>query len=208
MCFSSGDADAAARRAEEAEQRRQNSLRQATSAINQNFSQFNDQYYDQRRGEFLDYANPQLANQFKQAKRQVLSSLARTGNLNSSVGARRIGELLQERDLQLSNIQNQATDFTNSLRGDVETRRANLINLANSGADPSQTATIAANAAQALSAPRGFSPIGQLFANITATLAQDREARAYNFPGLFGGGNAAYRSPGQGAGGTQRVIRN
>lgn len=209
MCFQSGDAGRAAERAAQAEARRQSNIQEATGSINRNFSQFNDQWYDQRRNEFLDYANPQLSSQFQQAKRNVLSSLARSGNLNSSVGARRIGELLKERDLQLSNIQNQATDFTNQIRGDVESRRANLINLANTGADPAQTAQVATNAAQALSAPRGFSPIGQLFANVTALLAQDREAKAFNYPGVFSrGGNAAYRVNGSGSGGTQKIINS
>src|SRR3546814_1150118 len=75
------DAAEAARRDEEARQAR---IRAGMGQIDQTFSQFNDDYFDTRSKAYLDYATPQLEDQFAKAKEQLIFALSRGGNLNRS----------------------------------------------------------------------------------------------------------------------------
>src|SRR3546814_9115062 len=89
------DAAEAARRDEEARQAR---IRAGMGQIDQTFSQFNDDYFDTRSKAYLDYATPQLEDQFAKATEQLIFALSRGGNLNSSVAGERLADLTQQNE--------------------------------------------------------------------------------------------------------------
>lgn len=189
-----GAADAA--RADE--QARQERIRGGTKRIDEIFAgQFNDPFYQQRRQNYLDYATPQLDDQYADAQKNLVFDLARNGTLSSSIRGARMSELQKLYDTNRQQVHDQGLAYENQARNAVEGARSNLLTTLNSTGDAEGAASSALSRSQALSAPDTYSPLTDLFAKFTSTLgqqaAQERAAAAsggsykpaYN-TGLFG----------------------
>lgn len=190
------DNSAAQARADEAA--RQEKIRQGTTNINSTFdSQFNDDYFNGRRDAFMNYANPQLADQYKKAQQDLVFALSRTGNLNSSYRAEKEAELQKLYDTNRRSVSDQALGYANTARSSVEDARSGLISTLNATADAEGAAKSAISRAQTLSQPDVYSPLAQLFTTFTNSLGQQAQYEqagalsngayggAYN-TGLFG----------------------
>lgn len=133
---------------------------------------FNDAFYNERRQAFLDYATPQLDEQYGEANKQLTYSLARSGLLDSSVRADKSAELQKKYDLNRQQIADQALSYETEARTNVEKARSDLVTMLNATGDAEGAASSALARSQALSAPQAFSPLTQLFADFTGGLAQ------------------------------------
>lgn len=182
------DNSAAQARADEAA--RQEKIRQGTLNINSTFdSQFNDDYFNSRRDSFLNYATPQLEDQYKKAQQDLVFALSRTGNLNSSYRADKEAELTKLYDTNRRAVADQGLTYANNARTSVEDARSNLISTLNATADAEGAAKSAINRASALSQPDQYSPLAQLFTTFTNSLGQQaalEQAGAYS-NGAYGG---------------------
>lgn len=168
-----GAADAA--RAEEA--RRQAAIRDGTAQIDNIFGQqFNDGFYQGRRQSYLNYAKPQLEQQYGDALKELTFALDRAGTTNSSIRAEKMGDLQRLYDTNTRSVSDTALNFENEARNNVERARGDLISQLNASADVSSAVTGANNRAAALSAPPGYSPLGQLFAAFTGGLGAQAQA--------------------------------
>jgi hypothetical protein len=176
MCLGGGGSggDGGARAAEEARQAR---VRDGVARINTNFEKFNDDFYGQRSQAYLDYATPQVEDQWKKAQEQLTFALGRAGLLNSTVAGARQGDARLDYERQIAAVRDAATDQGTQARNDVERARSDLISQATSTADPTAAATGAQARATALAQQPGFSPLGPLFQNVTAGLATGLEAQ-------------------------------
>lgn len=169
---STGGSDWAARQAAQDEQNRQNNIRSGTANINQTFdSQFNDDFYTKRRQSFLDYANPQLEDQYADTRKQLTYWLDGRGLLDSSIRADKEAELQKKYDLNRRSIADQALDFENTTRNNVSEARAGLVRDLTATGDASGAQQAAVNRATALSASPTFSPLASLFSDFTGALA-------------------------------------
>lgn len=167
-----GGSDWAARQAAQDEQNRQNNIRSGTANINQTFdSQFNDDFYTKRRQSFLDYANPQLEDQYADTRKQLTYWLDGRGLLDSSIRADKEAELQKKYDLNRRAIADQALDFENTTRNNVSEARAGLVRDLTATGDASGAQQAAVNRAGALSQPATFSPLASLFSDFTGALA-------------------------------------
>lgn len=158
---------------------------------------FGDDFFSSRRKAFLDYASPQLEDQYAKAGRELTYALDRGGNLNSSVRGEKAGELQKLYDLNKQQIADQALSYETDTRNSVEDARAGLISTLNATGDAEGAAKSALARASALSQAPSYSALGQLFTDFTGTLgiqaAQEKAAAAsggsytpkYN-TGLFG----------------------
>lgn len=188
----SGAADAA--RAEEAA--RQERIRAGTQGINSTFdSQFNDDFYEERRQSYLDYATPQLQQQYDDARKELTYALDRAGTTDSSIRAEREAELQRAYDTNTRALSDTALNYENDARNDVESARASLIQQLNASADQDAAIQNATSRASALSAPVGYSPIGPMFSSFTSALGQQAQneqtagltgTSSYYNTGLFG----------------------
>jgi hypothetical protein len=191
-----------AARAREDEQARQQRIRTGTERVNTIFSQnFNDDFFGGRRQAFMNFATPQLDDQYAKASNELTFSLARSGMLDSSTRAQRFGELQRLYDTNKQQVADQAMQEETQARNQVEDARGNLISMLNATGDAEGAANSAITRATALSRPNAFSPLSNLFGNFTNTLgmqaAQERAAAAsggqfqprYN-TGLFGNSGA------------------
>jgi hypothetical protein len=176
-----GGNEAAQARADEAA--RQAKIREGTANVNSIFdSNFNDDFFNKRRDAYLDYANPQLEDQYGDANKQLTFSLARSGLLDSSVRGEKLGDLQKLYDTQKQAVADKALGYETGARNSVEDARGNLISTLNATGDAEGAAKGALARSSALSAPDVYSPLGQLFTDFTNGLgiqaAQERAAAA------------------------------
>jgi hypothetical protein len=175
MGGSRGDSGAGEARARE--EARQASIRAGMSRIDEAFNAFNDDFFEGRRKAYVDYALPQLDEQWADAQQELTYALQRGSLLNSSAGAEKLADARRDYDRQKQAIEATGMDYSNQARGDVERNRSDIIAQLNATADPSAAAQAAANRAAMLSASPAFQPLGQLFQNITANIGAQLEAK-------------------------------
>lgn len=194
MCFSSSDGGAA-ERARAEEEARQGRIKAGTAAINEKFAGFDDQFYEKRKQEFADFANPDVQRQYKDAQGGVLYGLARSGNLASSERARQLGVVDRERDTATMRVADKGAEYANNARTQVESNRTDLINQVNATGDSTLAANQAMNRAATLRPSPAFEGLGSLFENSGSIIKAGRQAEYYN-PGAPGVG-ALFGKPGK-----------
>ena len=160
---------------------------------NQTTGQFGEDFFDQRQQSYLDYATPQINNQYSDAQKELTYALARSGKLASSSRADLASELQRQFDLQTQKAADDALNYRTQAQTSVEDARANLITTLNATGDADQAASSALARAQALSQPAAYSPLTDLFSSYVDALGSytaAERARAYGW-----GGNATNSSP-------------
>lgn len=151
---------------------------------------FNDDFFTGRRQAYLDYATPQIDDQYADAQKQLAFALARSGTLDSSVRGQKTAELQKQYDLTTQQVADQALSYETEARNAVEDARANLISMLNATGDAEGAANAALARSQALSQPVAFSPLTNLFADFTSTLG--RQA-AFERANHYSGGQTGAR---------------
>ncbi|CAK7259095.1 MULTISPECIES: hypothetical protein [unclassified Shinella] len=146
---------------------------------------FTDDYFKGIRQKYIDYANPQLEDQYGDAQKELTFALARGGLLDSSVRGEKAGELQQLYDLNKQQVADQALAYEGEARNAVEDARSNLIATLNATGDAQGAANSAIARASALSKPAAYSPLAQLFTDFTAGLGTQAALERANY---YGGG--------------------
>lgn len=181
MCLGGGGGgDDGSEEVRKREEERQARIRQGMGAIDKNFSAFNDDFFNKRRDDYVAYATPQLNEQYDDALTRLTAALSRSGALQSSEGAKRQGKLKRDFQLQRQGIVDKGSELSNQARSDLENARSSLVSDLYATADPAAAAAGAQARAKIASQTPGFTPLGQLFQDITAGFADWAEARAYN----------------------------
>lgn len=181
-----GGGEAKRARAEEAA--RQAEIRRGMGEIDKTFGQFDDGFYGGRREAYMDFATPQLEDQFQKATEALTFALARSGNLDSSSRSDQMGELAKLYDTNRQQITDQALDYETQARDSVEGARSDLTRTLNATGDAEAAANSALSRASILSRTPAFSPIGDLFAKFTQGLGtQAAYERAGAIDPRFGG---------------------
>lgn len=202
MCGGGGGGDNGAREAREREQRRQAALSQGMASINQSFAGFDDNFYDQRKQAYLDYATPQLEKQRGNALEDLTFALARSGLLESSVAARKQGDLEEQYQLQRQGVVDEGNRLANQARQDVASARQSVISDLYATENPAAAAAAAQARARIATQQPTFSPLGMLFQNVTSGLADWAENRAYSAGYQKGSQSAGATNPG----GSGRIV--
>jgi hypothetical protein len=206
MCFGGNKAAKRAQReaemARQQEAARQAEIRQGRESISSTFGQFDDGFFGRNRQAFMDYAQPQLDEQFGDASKELTFDLARSGLMNSSVRGDKTSKLQRLYDQNTQQITNEALSREQQQRNAVEGARADLVSMLQTTGDAQGATNQALSRASILSAPQPFSPVGQMFQDFTAGLgtqaAMERAASVsggrfqprYN-TGLFGAPSSA-----------------
>lgn len=131
---------------------------------------FNDDFYNAREKAYLDYANPQLEDQYSKAQKELAFALDRAGTLNSSIRAQKEAELTQAYDTNKRSVADQALSYKTTAKNNVENARSDLIAMLNSTGDAQGATNSAMARASTLSAPDTYSPLADLFSTFTNTL--------------------------------------
>lgn len=182
-----------AKKARQDEQARQDKIRTGTGRVNSIFdSQFNDDYFKGQQQKFLDYANPQLEDQYGEAQKQLTFALTRGGLLDSSVRGEKAGELQKKYDLNKQQIADEALAQSGKARNSIEDARSGLLSALNASGDAEGAANEALTRASALSQPAAYSPLAQLFGDFTAGLGTQAALEKANY---YSGGQTGVRYP-------------
>lgn len=161
------------------EQQRQNVVNGDSRYVKSLFDgQFTDDFFNKRQQSYLDYANPQLQDQYKTAQQKLTFNLADNGTLNSSTRAQQGGQLQKLFDTNQRAVNDQAVSTANSDRDAVNNAETGLLNqISTTGY---QQGSVAGNDARitALSTPDTYSPIGDLFGGFTSALKTQSQLEA------------------------------
>lgn len=186
MCIGGGapPRDDSAERARREEEARNARIRDGETSINKAFEGFNDDYFNQYTDAYQNNYAPQLDEQYIKAKQKTTFGLSRTGNLQTSAGANRLGDLFQAYSDRKGEIADQALAAANDLRTRVEQNRSDLYTLNRGAADPAQATSMAAARAGVLQSPQTFSPLGDAFSSFVNNAGMGLALEARGFPGL------------------------
>lgn len=132
---------------------------------------FNDDFFSGLSQSFIDYARPQLDDQFGKAREQLTFSLARNGTLDSSMRGEQNADLQRDYDTNLQDITDKGRQYATDARTNVERARADLIGMLQATGDAAGATNAALSRASILSQPPAYSPLGQLFTDVTSGLA-------------------------------------
>lgn len=149
----------------EQEEKRQQRIKDGMARIDKVFSQFNDKFYDQRKTAYIDFATPQLEKQLQDQTDNLAYALARTGNLNSSMGIGRWSDLNTDYGLQQQAMIDRGMDYANQAKADVATQKSNLVSLLQASADPDAAVNVAQAQAASLSSMPAFDPLEPVVQN-------------------------------------------
>lgn len=172
MCLGGGggnSADKAAKKASKAaaaaEAARKRAIEEGRSKIDETFGKFDPAYFQQVGDAYNAYYQPQLADQFEDARKNLVFGLARKGILASSAAADEIGKARTEFDRQKVRIGSQAQDRVAQAKSDVEQNRSDLYALNEAAADPNAIASMSAARAASIQPQQGLSPLENVFAS-------------------------------------------
>lgn len=186
MCFfSSPPKDNSAEQARKAEAARQANISTGMSGISSAFSPFNDQYYQDRANDYVNYAEPQLDDQYADAKKQLTYALSRTGNLQSTTAADREAKLKQQYDTNRLGVESQGQQYASDARSKVEASRSDLTSQLEASADPTAASNLALTQAKSLTAAPAYSPLTQMFADVTSGIGPALAGPATGYQGLL-----------------------
>lgn len=185
MCFSSGG-DGGAGEARAAEARRENAINDGMNNINDVFrANFTPEFFTKRRQAYLDYAKPQLEDQYADTRKQLLFSLDRSGMLDSTARTQKEAELAKLYGQNTRSVSDAALNYENAARDNVTSAQSNLIGTVAQSGNANAAGQAAINQASVLSQPDVYSPLGQLFGSFTNALTTQA---ALENAGVWSGG--------------------
>jgi hypothetical protein len=200
MCFGKKppqDNSAAIARQQAAE--REQRVGQGKEKIDQAFSVFDPQYFDKFQSDYLNYYNPQVDEQFGDARQNLKYDLYRSGTQDSTPGQQKFGDLIEDYGNRRREVASKALEATNAIRSSVEGNKSDLYQQNVAASDPSLAAISATGRAGSLSTPPAFSPLADLFGggiNAGASyLAGRNKALPAGYQNAFSapkGGSASY----------------
>lgn len=152
--------------AQASENARQAQIRKGTKQVNQAFAGFNPQFYNQRRQAYIDYAMPQLSDQFTQTRNQIGFGLANKGLTQSGTSGKQWSDLFRQEGVAKQNIADTATSQSQALQQQVANSQANLINQLYTTADPASAQQSAIQTAAGFQAPSTFAPLVNQFSGL------------------------------------------
>lgn len=159
------------------EEKRQADIKAGNAAIDNAFSQYDNNYYDKFKSTYTGNYNPEIDKQYADATGKMTAALAGRGMLDSSMSASKFGEALTTKNSARARVANDAEGAAGDLKGKVAARKTDLYSLNQAAADPEGIAAQATGAATALTAPPQYSELGQVFANVLAPFANYMGAR-------------------------------
>lgn len=164
------EAEAEAERQRQAEIRRQNNITQGSNEIASIFGQFDDNFYNKRAQDYLNYSMPSLDREFQDEQRSLIAQLARSGNLNSSLRGDLMGKIQQQYNTNKINLQDTANKYAADARSQVEQARASLLKSNSELADPGLIRTMAQAQAQGVNVAPQYQTLGDMIASLSNSI--------------------------------------
>lgn len=155
-----------------AERARQERIAQGRTSIDDSFSQFNDDYFSGIDRQAEQFARSDLDQQYKSQLGNLISTLARTGNIRSASRSRGIDSLRDQYQTALGQVDAYGDKYADTARSSVMSSRDALYGM-NDGSDPDAVARSASDKASELRSGGGgsFSRLATLMIDPTQFMA-------------------------------------
>lgn len=195
MCWGGSGGDTGADDARAEEEARQKRIRDSRASIDTIFDTYDEDFYDRQRNAYLNYATPQVEDQFGDAMRELTFALSRSGKLDSALAARREAKAQKMKDQAMINVNKQGDDLVYTMKGNMEKARGDLYDQASSLADVDAARTLAISNFDTTSKPPIYNPVTDLFVKVTEGMATqadlERRQKSRNDSGLFTTGDSS-----------------
>jgi len=146
------------------------------------FEGFQDPFYEKRAQDYVNFALPQLSQQYQQSRNAMLFGLANRGLGQSSVANQASSNLERQVGQGKQEIADTGLAQANQLRKDVEGARQQAIGQLYQSADPAQALQGAVRSAMGFQAPSTFAPIANMFTGLAQQYATNQILNNYRQP--------------------------
>lgn len=163
--FMGGGPDYAAA-AQSAEDRRQGAVTSGTKSINDAFSGFNPQFYKNRQQAYVNFALPQLGEQYQQARNDIGFGIANRGQYGGSNARKQWSDLFRTNQNARQGIADAAIGQSNDLRKQVAGQKSSLLGQLYASADPANAQSASIGAAASLQQPSVYGPLANQFSGL------------------------------------------
>lgn len=177
MCGFGGGGGGDNGEARAAQARRENAIIDGMNGINNAFRQYDDNFYRGYEARYADMARPDLDRQQRDARQDVLFGLSRSGQTKGSAASKAYGDVADTRARADLQVGSQAREASSAMRNDVENQRASLVAQLNASANAGGVSSDARNAAISVNRPPVYSPISNVFSELTNQFAINEQAR-------------------------------
>jgi len=179
------------------EEERQGRIKAGMADIDATFAGFGDDFYKNRKTAFLDFYQPQLNDQFKDARDQVTFALARNGTLNSTIAADEAAKLGKKYSLETGSLVSRAEGDASALRSNIENQKSAIKSQLNATGDVASATNDALARTKMIYEDRpDYSPLGDIFGGVGDAIgnysAATRNRQLYD--AYFGNSGGAART--------------
>lgn len=148
----------------------------------QTFEGFQEPFYEQRAQDYVNFALPTLAEQYRSNRDSIGFGLANRGLGQSSVETKAMSELEREAGKGRQTIADAGLNQANQLRQGVEQARQQAVSQLYQSADPAQALQGAVRNAIGFQQQPVFAPISNMFTNLAQQYATQRLLNNYRQP--------------------------
>lgn len=161
------------------EEQRKQAVQSGTYKINQAFAGFDPAFYKQRQQDYVNYAMPQLSQQYQTNKNQVGFGLANRGIMGGSSANKQFGDLNVANAQAQQGIADLGITQSQQLQQQVEGQRNQLLGQLYQTADPAGAGQGATQAAAGFAVPNTWQPLANQFQNFANTYYLSQLINAY-----------------------------
>lgn len=144
------------------------------TAQNKTYEGFGDNFYNGVAKDYINYALPQLSDQYTAARDSIMFGLQNRGLQNSSSQDKAMSDLTITTGRQEQQIADNARAAANELRQSVERARQEAINQLYQTADPAGALQGAVSTASQFKVPQTFTPILNTFSQLANQYAMSQ----------------------------------
>lgn len=170
-------------RARASEEERQNRVNQGMTNIDNAFAKFDQPYFDTYSKKLVNYWLPDIDRQFDDANNKLAFAFGSTNPGGSSASAKAFADLKVDKDRRIQEAYDNSVGEANKLRQNIDNQRGAVTSQLNATSDFYSAGDAAVRAADTLSSEPVFSPLGDLFTNITDQYATAQQAARTGAPG-------------------------
>jgi hypothetical protein len=150
--------------AEKKEAERQGRLKTGKENIDKTFSGIGDDFYNNYTKNYLGYYQPQVEDQYSDARDETTFGMARAGTLKSSMAADQLSKIYKQKLDADALVRSQADSAAGALRGNVLDSKNSAISQLYATEDPTLASNLAVNSVKNLQGTQPkYDPLGELF---------------------------------------------
>lgn len=164
----------------QAERQRQDFVNYGGGQIEQAFKGFDPAFYQKRAQDYINYAMPQVADQYRAAKGQVGFGLTNQGLAKSSVANKGYSDLSQQLGAAQRGVVDTGIGQAQDLQKQIEQQKTLLLGQVYQGADPANAIQQSIASAASFATPSVAPAIANTFSNVANQYYQNQMMQMYN----------------------------